>query len=274
VAQSRYKADRSFSMQRKILNTYPDNPIIIGGQGGTGTRAIAELLIFSKHVELLESSEETRDSISMRRSGLNNKKHMMDIMRECRSLNYSLHELSVGLRKRIREKIHRLLNNIDSELSANKKLDLWGWKEPRTMYYLPFFDEVFQNFRFVHVIRDVRNIRQRHIEGLPELYFAYFGKVWRNSDIGFKKLWSALNLDVYRWAKENIPGRYHLLNIEKFTGDREECKHAINSLFNFIGVQDFDVVPLTKLFYPLKPYKKERVRGIVREALQEFGYIR
>ena len=36
---------------------------------------------------------------------------------------------------------------------------LWGWKGPRSIYFLPFYQAVFgDNFRFLHVLRDGRDV--------------------------------------------------------------------------------------------------------------------
>jgi hypothetical protein len=36
---------------------------------------------------------------------------------------------------------------------------LWGWKGPRAIYFLPFYQAVFgDHFRFLHVLRDGRDV--------------------------------------------------------------------------------------------------------------------
>src|SRR5260370_20821937 len=34
----------------------------------------------------------------------------------------------------------------------------WGWKEPRSIYFLPFLDQHWPGTKFIHVIRDGRDM--------------------------------------------------------------------------------------------------------------------
>jgi len=41
----------------------------------------------------------------------------------------------------------------------DNKGKLWGWKGPRAIYFLPFYQAIFgDNFRFLHVLRDGRDV--------------------------------------------------------------------------------------------------------------------
>lgn len=42
---------------------------------------------------------------------------------------------------------------------GSKRGNLWGWKGPRSVYFLPFYQAVFgDHFRFLHVLRDGRDV--------------------------------------------------------------------------------------------------------------------
>ena len=51
----------------------------------------------------------------------------------------------------------------------------WGWKEPRSIYLLPFFHQQLPALRFLHVVRDGRDMAlsanqnqlRKHGNGLP-----------------------------------------------------------------------------------------------------------
>ena len=43
-------------------------------------------------------------------------------------------------------------------LPAQRRDRAWGWKEPRSIYLLPLLDEELPGFRFLHLVRDGRDM--------------------------------------------------------------------------------------------------------------------
>ena len=169
-------------------------------------------------------------------------------------------------------KKHNFLRTMRSLGEEYCKPGVWGWKEPRSMYYLPLWQAMFGAFRFIHVVRDVRTIQETHIEGEAGLYEAYFGRQQADPRTAFEELWAALNLDVHRWASRHMPENYLLLRVEKLAEQGETAQREINRLINFMGVDFTDKNKLGKVFRPLRKVALAPATGRVAEALQTFGY--
>ncbi|BCW93430.1 MAG: hypothetical protein KatS3mg007_1324 [Thermoanaerobaculum sp.] len=50
------------------------------------------------------------------------------------------------------------LRPLVSEQRGGARYSAWGWKEPRSIYLLPFWNELMPSLRFIHVIRDGRDM--------------------------------------------------------------------------------------------------------------------
>jgi len=252
----------------KNLIEYAD-PVIIGGQGGSGTRLVAQILKQTKQFGLLFSSSASLDSFSFRYCRLNSPSFIFEFLRKVRTLNYDTKQIENSLRERIEFYCQCLIKNISLEGRCRR---IWGWKEPRTMYWLPFLNMQFPNLKFIHVVRDVRNIRSTHIEGKNELYQAYFNSSTEpNQRERFEKLWAALNSDVLKWSERNIFKRYRIVRIEDLTGENKE--EAIKKLLLFLGIKDENVKKLARLAKPLRLPDNTPRFGFVEEILKKFDYL-
>src|SRR5262249_10334108 len=64
--------------------------------------------------------------------------------------------VAVSLVEQMRGELDALLHVHLAMLGGEARA--WGWKEPRSIYLLPFFHEAFPNVRFLHVVRDGRDM--------------------------------------------------------------------------------------------------------------------
>lgn len=270
------------------------SPVIIGGQGGSCTRAVAELLLRTNRVyldlDINERDSTSLDAWCMRTqdcsAGLNAPELIRLLIGATRSLDYSLDDLPAGLRRELFSR-SRVLDALLKEGFAKKESFIrimralgedfceirhWGWKEPRSLYYLPLWQAMYGSFRFIHVVRDVRTIRQKHLEGQAGFYQACFGRHEDDPQTVFEELWAAMNLDVYHWARRHIPRDYILLQVEKLAAQGETAQREINRLINFLGIDFTDRDKLARVFRPLRQVPCTPRTGRVAEALQTFGY--
>lgn len=119
------------------------DPIIVGGNGHSGTRVFAEILALGGVFTGLKRVTKRTDSEDLRIISLLN--------RWVRPYVYREMDASSALQMK-REFAQRL--RIYFPLRIRK----WGFKNPRTMLLLPFFGEMFPRMKFVHVVRDGRDI--------------------------------------------------------------------------------------------------------------------
>jgi hypothetical protein len=270
------------------------SPVIIGGQGGSCTRAVAELLLRTNRIYLdLDIDEWDGTSLDAwcmrtqdRSAGLNAPELIGSLIGSTRSPDYSLDDLPAGLCRELLSR-SKTLDVLLKERFVKRRafiqimqalgedycdIQYWGWKEPRSMYYLPLWQAMYGRFSFIHVVRDVRTIRQKHLEGQADFYQACFGRHEANPQTAFEELWAAINLGAYRWATRHIPRDYFILQVEKLAGQRETAQREINRLVNFLGINFTDKDKLARVFRPLRQVPRTPRTGRVAEALQVFGY--
>ena len=157
----------------------------------------------------------------------------------------------------------------------------WGFKEPRTLLILPFLDELFPSMRFVHVIRDGRDIALGNPFVFGNHYIDAFlseGEKGLPPEEKMILFWGRGNLKSMEYGTRVMGDRYLLMKWEDLCGQpREkglellefsECKRdAIES-----------VMPLIKRPSSMGRWKTypEEVRGRVESRglhwLKLFGY--
>jgi hypothetical protein len=110
----------------------------------------------------------------------------------------------------------------------------WGWKSPRSMWIIPFYLSVFPNLRFIHVVRDGRdmsltaNMRllQRHGDRL-------IGHDWRQNPMAAQMtLWWRGNLRAADAKTQCAQGHYMLLRYEDLCARPDE---TVGRLYDFLG---------------------------------------
>ena len=93
----------------------------------------------------------------------------------------------------------------------------WGWKEPRSIYLLPFFNSVMPKLRFVHWMRDGRdmafseNQQQLRKHGQTVLGPKRIGRMKPARSIA---LWTTVNTWAADFGEQEMPGRYLRVRFE------------------------------------------------------------
>lgn len=78
----------------------------------------------------------------------------------------------------------------------------WGWKEPRSMWLLPVFAQALPSMRFVHVIRDGRDMAFSANQNQLLLHGRHVDESDDPRHIRSARMWAALNLGAARWAAD------------------------------------------------------------------------
>ncbi len=119
------------------------SPIISGGSGHSGTRVFNEILTLGGVFTGISRITKWPDSEDLKITNL--------LTRWVRP--YLRGDLSPSEARRMRRAFARRLRLYFPFRGAR-----WGFKNPRTMLLLPFLHELFPRMKFVHVIRDGRDI--------------------------------------------------------------------------------------------------------------------
>ena len=154
-------------------------PLVIGGQGGSGTRSVVSLLraagvemnggVDGGEVGVVDGVN-THDSLAMRSSGLNDvgggERGVLAVLAAA-SAGGLLYDLAAvpGRAGEVAGACAFALNMSAAAARAAETRSPWGWKEPRSLFHLPALSLAFPKLRFVHVARDVRSLGSTHVEG-------------------------------------------------------------------------------------------------------------
>jgi Sulfotransferase family len=156
----------------------------------------------------------------------------------------------------------------------------WGWKAPRSMFLLPYFNERLPNLRLLHLVRDGRDMAFAGVrfalrthaptvldppqQRLPEPVRAI-------------ALWARINLSVARYGDGFLGDRYLRLRFEDLCGDP---RANIARILEFFGL-DGDADQLASAVTPPESVGRWRrhdpetvmeLERVGRAALAEFGY--
>ena len=258
-----------------MLNDIPANgPIIIGATGGSGTRAFAELLIKSGEVYLGKNHNPASDCLDF-------KTFYDEWIPKCWPFLFesgieieSMNELHSSFE----EHFNRYLKDASSrELSGN-----WGWKGPRSMFLLPFWDRCFSSLRFVHILRDGRDMAYSRNQNQLLLYGGQTtGGMPPNEIIPEHSidLWSKVNIMVSEYGKKHLGNRYLCIRYEDLIAETEI---VMEQMAGFLNV-DVDMLLSKRAMirgsaqigrWKLVPEDEiERVVSRGREGLYYFGYL-
>mmetsp|Transcript_7736 Transcript_7736/g.25678 ORF Transcript_7736/g.25678 Transcript_7736/m.25678 type:complete len:417 (-) Transcript_7736:51-1301(-) len=238
-------------------------PLIIGGQGGSGTRAIVELLNATGAVHLGPFHQPYWDNMPLFLSRLHHPApEMIALLRASNgSLAYELEALPSEQREKMITRMCWFFDRMRKHVRGGPAAlpgHRWGFKEPRNMYLLPLWRAAFGRggFDFLHVVRDVRTIHSLHIEGKPAVQRAWFGDqklaqiLAKRNRAGiaprgggpgapFVEMWATSQMDARRWMEAEMPREnYRIVRVEDFAGPLSATTRdeATKGLLEWVGV--------------------------------------
>ncbi len=253
---------------------HSSSPIVVGGTGGSGTRAVHGVL--------------ARAGVFMG-VRLNGAGDAMDFppfldeiinptLERTRSLNYELSSLPSS---HCDQALSRL-REISARHVADRPVHLrvWGWKNPRSLYILPFICAVYPGLRFVHVIRDGRDMAVSSNQNqLWKHYAALFGRApGETVPVASIELWARANLDVAAWGEAQLAKRYLRIRFEDL------CTSPATTVEGLLAKLHIGIDPRTVAGHILPPktlgrwrYEHEQLIEKLNEtgrvALEAFGYL-
>ena len=187
-------------------------PIVIGGTGGSGTRAVAAV-VRRAGLWIGDNLNVSLDAIDF---GLFSNR-WIDLFLACTD-RWRL-PLDGDDRTAMLAELAPLLERHLAPLTAGEPghWTAWGWKEPRSMYLLPLWDSLFPSLRFLHVVRDGRdmalsaNQNQLRKHGVAMLGT---GLAEQPEAVRSIALWSRANAMVAEFAARRLGTRYLRIRFE------------------------------------------------------------
>lgn len=262
------------------LNPQPDttSPLLIGATGGSGTRALHGALKAAGFFvgERLNHAGDAMDFEPFLDANIN------PVLRETRSLDYSLDDLSDGVRSAAVSEFRAALAHYTRERPRN--VPHWGWKNPRSMYVLPIVADSCPGLRFLHLVRDGRDMALSDNQNQPNKHYdALFGETYTGaSPENAIRLWAAANLQVANWGERELGRRYARIRFEDLCAEpRTVLADALiasgleTELAGQVGSAAEEVIRMPASvgrWNELSIGEKNGLTEIGSEALARFGY--
>ena len=156
---------------------------------------------------------------------------------------------------------------------------MWGWKNPRSMWLVPFFLRLYPDLKFLHVVRDARDMALSKNRFLLNKHGdRLLGPSWRqNPEKAQMSLWARGNMHAANSAIGCLPGNYHLLRYEDLCFDTE---NSLKSLMDFLEIEGKSAAHLASEIKPSTGIGRARKSPMVVDeldlenaaALRRFGY--
>jgi Sulfotransferase family len=206
-------------------------PVAVGGTGGSGTRVVARLLLLLG-VAMGSNRNAEEDAVPFADFD-------WQWGPELFALQLAGHDSAPGVwTDAVPEEAERQFLTV---LRAHRTGESqWGWKHPHSYLLLPFLGRLLPDLRFVHVLRDGRDValsgNQRQLElygpvllgdGLPAQ-----GRVARSA-----AFWSRANCLAADYAERRLAGRYLRVRLEDLCADPER---AVSRLAALLGLSPPD----------------------------------
>lgn len=158
----------------------------------------------------------------------------------------------------------------------------WGWKEPRSIYLLPFLHARMPSLRFVHFIRDGRDMafsdNQKQLEKHGKTVFRDGWPAFRRP-LRSIELWNKVNLQAADFGEQVLGDQYLRVRFEDLCAQPVE---TIDAIFGFFGLSgDAEAVAAAEVRPPdsIGRWREEGKRlaaDLERragEGLRRFGYL-
>jgi sulfotransferase family protein len=237
----------------------PGGPNIIGASGGSGTRAFA---LIARRAGLYTGSElnDSEDAVAFGDY----------------SDRWINRYLTTGDSQEMRSDLHDVLTG---HLAGMNGAPAWGWKEPRSIYLLPFFDSELPGLRFVHVVRDGRDMAfSTNQNQLRKHGSTALGPDWDDAPDPVRSiaLWSWINHRAADYGERELGDRYLRLRFEDLC---DRPRYEIRRLLAFLEL-DGDVDALAREVQPpaigrwrtQPPEVVDELERAAGHALSRFGY--
>jgi len=175
-------------------------------------------------------------------------------------------QLPLEIERSMRAELAALVREHCADLNPGQP---WGWKEPRSIYLLPFFHRHLPALRFLHVVRDGRDMAisinqnqlRKHGNAVP---------IPSDPPVPARSiaLWSWVNLRAARYGEEHLGDRYLRIRFEDLCAGPVEIA---GDILRFFGLAVDPAIALDVIAVPasLGRWRAESPETIA--ALEEHG---
>lgn len=247
--------------------SWDEQPVVIGGTGGSGTRVFAVTCEQAGFYmgDALNFAHDSKIFAPLLSQWVN-----PYLMKDTSS--FQAEEMEAALR----EAIHTHRNGIGPERR-------WGWKNPRIFFILPEIHKIFPQMKFIHVVRDGRDIAFSRNQNQPNLHgAALLGSQAESQSVPDRAItfWNNINLKVARYGETHLGDHYLRIKLEDMCLNTQP---TLSRMLEFLGVNGQGLDQLAghvETPESINRWQKEDDQVIAslhelgREALEYFGYLK
>jgi hypothetical protein len=258
----------------------PQPPLVVLGTGGSGTRAVAEIMR-AAGVYLGPKMNRSSDSLALKPFLV---RWSQPFVAESHWVEAVERDPANGILEPPEEAIADLKAGIaDQRTGIPSKGSLWGWKNPRTINLLPVLTAVAPDAVTAQLVRDGRDMAYSKNQHDLEDCAAIVPEELRDAPDPVRSiaLWSRLNLAALAYMNERSGGNHLVVRYEDLCADPAENAER---LLTHLGVPFTDEVleqakELVKLsssagrWREAPPAEIAAVQAAGSEGLRAFGYI-
>ncbi len=233
LEQIRLKLDRfslAFARSDPTLGQITIPPVVIGAVGGSGTRALTQVLRKAGWFMGHRVDSRNEDSLPM----------ACFLTKWLKTLHNFPNVDSCTLTK-ARSDFDRM---VQVHRRGIPSWDTpWGWKNPRTMWLLPFLIDRFPQMKFIHMIRDARDMMlSDNTHFLKDHgYWVLGSEWWRDLHAAQLELWRWGNKRAAEFGDRYLGDRYHMIRYEDLC---QKPAETVTCLLEFLDAQKMNITPL------------------------------
>lgn len=157
----------------------------------------------------------------------------------------------------------------------------WGWKQPRTVLLLPFLDRRFPRLKFLHVVRDGRDMafssHQKPLQKHGSAFLSSEELCWP-PPLQSVALWTRVNLRAAEYGERHLGDRYLRIRFEDLCVEPTAVVESVCRFFGLSGdsrrIAECEVAPPgpTGRWQAQDAGLVSDLHRIARPALERFGY--
>ena len=250
-------------------------PIFIGGIGGSGTRAVAGIL---RDIGLPIGAR-LNDELDALPFDDVCERFTTPVLEQARSPNYPLEMIDPALRLRT---LQALELAAAAHVADSGDAAVWIAKSPRLLHLLPFLSVAFPGMRFVHVVRDGRDMAHSANQNQTRKHFRAMFREPPPADqsAGSIRFWSHANIHAATFGQLTMGADYQVLSHEALCADPENTIQTLLTRLGF-AINDRTLARVAESIKPsstlgrwrgLSRSRKAALEDIGRRGLSFFGY--
>src|SRR6266404_1730427 len=247
-------------------------PVVIGATGGSGTRVVARIARLAGY-DLgtnLNSAEDALEFYPFHDKWIN-----PFVKAERRGAT-----LSRADSQRMKLEFHAALDRHHPSGSPETR---WGWKAPRSIYLLPFLLAELPDMKFIHVLRDGRDMalsaNQVQLRKHGAAVLSWTERMFRSAPERSLLLWSRVNARGAEFGESRLQENYLRVRFEDLCiKPLETTAHIINFLNARVDpelIAKAEISPPSTLqrWRTCSPALLAKLERVGADALRKFGYL-